>query len=346
MARGPLALLGLSLLGGAGVVALACSLSGLADGGAAAGAAGSGASAGSAGCEGVGCAGAGGGAGAGGCDGGGGCAGGDGGVQCGDGECGGGCPPCTLGRACNVADDCKSKRCETNVCACPLDMVAVPTPISEGTPYCVDALEVTNQQYQAFLGQKPDPTSQPPECAWNSDFVPPLFAEALATKPAHPVVNVDWCDARAYCAAAGKRLCGKLGGGAHVYTLPQSATNEWYVACSQAGKHTFVYGNTYATSACVTKDYYDGGAGSPLEVGSVPGCEGGYPGLFDMNGNVWEWEDSCSDVDGGDAAVAPCRRRGGAFDDTQSCARCATCGSASRARNNRSGATGIRCCAG
>jgi formylglycine-generating enzyme len=343
MARGRIALVGLSLLGGASVMALACSLSGLAGG--VTGASGAAGGAGSAGCAGSGCAGAGGGSGAGGCDAGS-CAGGAGTASCTQGECGGACPACSIGRACKSASDCKTERCENELCVCPADMIGVPTPISEGTPYCVDRLEVTNQNYKAFLDSNPDPKLQPPECAWNSDFVPPSFAQAIADKPQHPVVNVDWCDARAYCAATGKRLCGKLGGGAHVYTLPQSATNEWYVACSQAGKHTFVYGNTYAPEGCVTKDYYDGGTGTTLEVGSLSSCEGGYPGLLDMNGNVWEWEDSCSEVDGGDAAVTPCRRRGGAFDDTLSCARCATCGSATRARNSRSAALGIRCCAG
>jgi hypothetical protein len=344
--------LGLGLLGGATAVAIACSLTGLADGTRDAGVE---AAAGTAGCTGIGCGGSGGSAG--GCDGGAGCAGGGaaGSSSCADGakngnesdvDCGGGCATCAVGRACNEASDCKTGVCTGDACACPTGMVLVPTPIPEGVPYCVDATEVTNEQYDVFLKSNPDAAQQPPECDWNTSFDPSNFATALANKPQHPVVSLDWCDARAYCAAAGKRLCGKLGGGAHVFSLPQSGTNEWYVACSRAGTRTYVYGGTYDPSACADENFFGDAGGSTREVGSLDKCEGGYAGIFDMNGNVWEWEDSCNDVDGGDAAATSCRRRGGAYDDTEFCARCATCGSASRARSNKSGATGFRCCAG
>ena len=35
----------------------------------------------------------------------------------------------------------------------------------------------------------------------------------------------------------------------------------------------------------------------------------GYAGVYDLSGNVWEWEDSCS----GNGPNANCRVRGGAF---------------------------------
>jgi hypothetical protein len=37
-----------------------------------------------------------------------------------------------------------------------------------------------------------------------------------------PITNVDWCDAYAYCAGIGKRLCGKIGGG----TLDQGGLDD------------------------------------------------------------------------------------------------------------------------
>jgi formylglycine-generating enzyme len=35
----------------------------------------------------------------------------------------------------------------------------------------------------------------------------------------------------------------------------------------------------------------------------------GYQGVFDLSGNVWEWEDSCD----GTGSSGSCRTRGGAF---------------------------------
>jgi formylglycine-generating enzyme required for sulfatase activity len=226
-------------------------------------------------------------------------------------------------------------------------MIGVPTPISEGVPYCVDALEVTNAEYAKLVQPDAAAPAQPAECAWNDDLSPPNFNQIAKDDPDLPVVNVDWCDAWTYCASVGKRLCGKLGGGGHPYTLPQSGTNEWYVACSAAGSKTYVYGSAYDSGTCVNVDLFDASdAAYSYPVGSFDTCVGGYPGLYDMNGNVWEWEQSCNDVDGGDASVTQCRRRGGSFTDNQSCSRCSTCGSASRSRSNRSANTGIRCCAG
>jgi hypothetical protein len=261
-------------------------------------------------------------------------------------DCGGSCAPCPIEHTCSAPKDCRTGQCESGKCVCPDEMVGVPTPISEGIPYCVDETEVKNSDYAAFLANTTSP-AQPTECAWNDDFSPPNFTQIAKDDPELPVVNVDWCDAWGYCASIGKRLCGKLGGGAHPYTLPQSATNEWYVACSAAGSKTYVYGSAYDASACVGIDLFDGGdSGVAFPVTSLDTCQGGYPGLFDMNGNVWEWEQSCNDVDGGDATVTQCRRRGGSFSDTMSCVRCSSCGGSSRSRSSRTTNTGIRCCAG
>ena len=72
---------------------------------------------------------------------------------------------------------------------------------------CVDSTEVTNAHYQAFLEQMPSAAAGPDVCDWNDSFVPQGWPLATGTED-HPVGGVDWCDANAYCAWAGKRLCG------------------------------------------------------------------------------------------------------------------------------------------
>jgi formylglycine-generating enzyme required for sulfatase activity len=153
------------------------------------------------------------------------------------------------------------------------------------------------------------------------------------------VSNVDWCDAFAYCAFAGKRLCGKIGGGpVAADAAADPAQDEWFAACSHAddGQHAFPYGNVYDAATC------NASSGARVAVGSFPGCVGGYPGLFDMAGNVWEWENRCLRGAAADAATDPCGTRGGGFSSGTS----STCANAqSDLRSTALEKVGFRCCA-
>jgi formylglycine-generating enzyme required for sulfatase activity len=169
---------------------------------------------------------------------------------------------------------------------CPPAMVQVPAP-GGGKAFCVDAKEVTNKAYRAFLtaAEPPATGSQITECAWNSTYtVGTLGADDL------PVGGLDWCDAYAYCAWAGKHLCGAVAGGPLAYGSFPSTASRWYLACSHGGAQGFPYGATYDPTACNGRPL---DAGTPLPVGSLTTCQGGYPGLFDMSGNVSELIDSC-----------------------------------------------------
>jgi formylglycine-generating enzyme required for sulfatase activity len=204
--------------------------------------------------------------------------------------------------------------------------------------YCIDATEVTRGQYDAFLKSNPNVAGQAAACSWNVSFLPSPFD---LSKPDFPVTYVDWCDAFAYCAWAGKRLCGRIGGG----PLPFGAASvdatqsQWYRACSKNGTQTYPYGNTYDPLACNGAE--DGGA--VAATGSFAGCAGGYPGIFDMAGNVEEWQDSCS-ADAG--AADNCRDQAGTYGYVAPASNSTRCSfTDSDVRNATLPDVGFRCCA-
>jgi formylglycine-generating enzyme required for sulfatase activity len=204
--------------------------------------------------------------------------------------------------------------------------------------FCIDVNEVTNGDYVAFLADAGAP-SQPPECAWNDKLVPSQAWPAPPSAIFAPVAWVDWCDAWAYCAWAGKRLCGKIGGGSiglADYVLVTSSA--WFNACTHGGDRGYPYGTTYEAQRCNGADYRPD-AGALVPVGTATGCVGGFPGIHDMSGNVEEWEDACGGASG---ASDMCRNRGGNFLSTPNGLACAS--DSQNARSFASGHTGFRCC--
>ena len=208
-----------------------------------------------------------------------------------------------------------------------------PTMVTVPPGYCIDSTEVTRDQYAAWIATTPNPASgQPSYCSWNTDFN--ADAACLAKPNAcqgsscgnQPQVCVDFCDAYAYCAAVGKRLCGKIGGGANAWADYANADlSQWFNACSSGGVHNFPYGGDPSTSpvdgyeqhTCNGADYWAAQDASSsqttLPVGSLVNCKStqtGYTGVYDLSGNAWEWEDSC---DGTTGSSDLCRVRGGSF---------------------------------
>jgi formylglycine-generating enzyme len=209
---------------------------------------------------------------------------------------------------------------------------------------CIDAFEVTFEDYSAFAATS-KVAGQPPECAWNTSYAVQLDASIASGKSSSPVAGVDWCDALAYCAFKSKRLCGKVGGGAAPFEAANDAgQDEWFAACSRGddGQHVYPYGNSFVATICNTEAGTEGGTGR-APVGSFKGCGGGYPGLFDMSGNVGEWENSCLDAGAdADAASTLCRTRGGGY-DSGSDSICAQVGPGDL-RSAAQDKVGFRCC--
>jgi sulfatase modifying factor 1 len=185
-------------------------------------------------------------------------------------------------------------------------------PAAQGGPplvrvgsFCIDATEVTNAQYEVFwrargLGRAT--TGQGPACAWNGSFTP---EESGGTRwPARPgderrpVVNVDWCDAQAFCQWAGKRLCGGIERG----SLPRwqdsgSATvSQWAYACASGGRTSYPYGNSYDAQACNAGRRVES-ASVLVDVATKTGCRT-QAGVYDLSGNAEEWVDACTGTSG------------------------------------------------
>jgi formylglycine-generating enzyme len=165
---------------------------------------------------------------------------------------------------------------------CSSDMVFVEAAAGK---YCIDAHEVSRKSYVAFVTAKAGDTSgQKARCAWNKSYLP---QSQLAGGDTMAVVGVDFCDAEAYCTWTGKHVCGRIGGG-EITEAVSGAEREWNVACSLDGTKVYPYGQTYLDGRCAV--VFDAG---PNHSATTPNaCEGGYPGLYDMVGNVWEWIDA------------------------------------------------------
>ncbi|MEJ7732517.1 MAG: SUMF1/EgtB/PvdO family nonheme iron enzyme [Polyangiaceae bacterium] len=199
---------------------------------------------------------------------------------------------------------------------------------------CIDSTEVTFGQYGEFVLAGVDPSTLPPECGWKTSFAPDSDGPSN-----HPVADVDWCDAYAYCTWAGKRLCSRVGGGPPL-TLAEAkdpGVGEWMTACTAAGTTVYPYGDLYQPMTCNGEGLSNGA----VEVATLPACVGGYAGLFDMSGNIVEWENGCA-TDSPEPQSHLCGARGGDFGESPGNLACQF--AELQARSERVPWIGFRCC--
>lgn len=168
-----------------------------------------------------------------------------------------------------------------NVSRSELFEVASPAFLVNVASFFLDRTEVTNADFVAFVEANSD---------WNIDNITGELhnGDYLAhwiqgqVPPAlvnHPVTNVSWPAAMAYCSWKGGRL---------------PAEAEWEFAARGGGVRDYPWGNE--EPAQTRANYSGSGFGEPAAVGSYAASP---EGLHDLAGNVWEycadpWRDSYS----------------------------------------------------
>ncbi len=125
--------------------------------------------------------------------------------------------------------------------------------------FYIDKYEVTNTQYLAF-------------CVETNHRLPIHLMRGFIQpgRENHPVANVAWIDADAYCKWAGKRL-------------PTEA--EWEKAARGTDGRIYPWGSGWNARLSNNRT---SPAESTMPVGSFPQGKSPY-GAMDMAGNVWEW---------------------------------------------------------
>jgi len=130
---------------------------------------------------------------------------------------------------------------------------------------------LTNEQYAEFLGKQKHPVSD-----WQN-------------KKDHPVVNVSWEDAVAYCKWFNETHQSELKEAGNL-TLRLPSEAEWEKAARGAYGNEWPWGNEFDKTKCNSSE---GGKGGTTPVGAYSSLGGDSPyGCADMVGNVWEW---CAD---------------------------------------------------
>jgi sulfatase modifying factor 1 len=187
----------------------------------------------------------------------------------------------------------------------------VPITRANGYSFCIDSREVTNEQYAAFLEAPASPTDE--HCDAGIALTPMARWPADPGRERHPVTAVTWCQAQAFCSAYGKRLCGGEQG--EVLTFDETnneelkrAETEMWTACTKDGAQTYAYGNEGEVGRCVDSPLWP----DDLEAADAETrCEGGYPGVFHLQGNAREWEAGCRWLTLGEGLIgAYCSVRG------------------------------------
>jgi formylglycine-generating enzyme required for sulfatase activity/tRNA A-37 threonylcarbamoyl transferase component Bud32 len=132
--------------------------------------------------------------------------------------------------------------------------------------YWIGKYPVTNAQYAVFV----EATGRRPPKHWEGGLPP-------EGKENHPVVNVSWWDALAYCRWL-TEMTDKP------YRLPTEA--QWEKAARGTNRRVYPWGNRWDSQKCNTRE---GRKGGTTPVGAYSPAGDSPYGCADMAGNVLEW---------------------------------------------------------
>ena len=172
-------------------------------------------------------------------------------------------------------------------------------------PFAVGRTEVTFAQWQACVEGGGCTGRMPDDAGWG--------------RAARPVIDIDWNEAQAYVAWLRQRA-------GRPYRLLSEA--EWEYACRAGTTTAYAFGETMGPAVA----NFGRNLAGTREVASYPPNPWG---LYDLNGNVWEWvQDVWNDGHAGRPADAAARStgpdpqehviRGGSWDDRDRRVRCAS----------------------
>lgn len=144
----------------------------------------------------------------------------------------------------------------------------IPHRVRISKPFFMGKYEVTQSQYQKVMGKNPS------------------YCARLPNPEQHPVEQVSWDDAVAFCRALSELPDEKAAG--RSYRLPTEA--EWEYACRAGTTTAYHFGNdSNDLSKYALFGGHKAGVWATQKVGvKLPNAWG----LHDMHGNVWEW---CAD---------------------------------------------------